>query len=188
MPDLSEKEKRLIEFETYFDCRLPEDYRDFLLGYEGAVFERNCLPKHGIWIEPRTPGYVIDLGGDEEPIIFYEGQHSYSFEGPLFWLTEEENTSLFLENKTWRHYFVEDSWFPEGKDYIVFAGDGGSNYFCLGICSPDCGNIYFWSHEEAWGDQEMPIARSFTEFLSMGRTEDEATLPMTNRTPTRSNP
>jgi hypothetical protein len=180
MPDISEKERKLIELETYLNCRLPEDYRDFLLFYEGAAFEKNCLPQYTVWLEEPTLLETLRFTGKNGEVFDYpiwDYQIFYQFNGPLFWLTDDEDFSVLQRNKEWRKYFVEDSWFPEGKDYVVFAEDGNSNYFCMGIRGKDRGNIYFWSHEEAWSDQYKPSARSFTEFLSLLRKEEDADIP-----------
>ena len=179
MRDISEKERRLIKFESYLDCRLPEDYRDFLLWYEGAEFEKRNLPKHGVWKEKLFIQKVFRLpvkDGEPIDIPIHDNQVCYSFEGPLFWLTDQESSSLLQQNISWQEWPVEDRWF-HGKDYIAFASDGFGNYFCMGIRDPDRGKIYFWDHEEGLGEQKLPSATSFTDFLSLLRTEQDTYIP-----------
>jgi hypothetical protein len=120
--------------------RLPEDYREFMLRFNGGyVYPR--IFRHNV------PNKQMPLASNELTV------------DPIYdWRTVESH---------WRGDTYGDS-LPPG--YIAFAGTPGSLELLMGLHAPNRGKIFSWvQHGSSWatdGNVHIhPQADSFTEFL-----------------------
>ena len=141
-------ESVLANAEAELGCRLPEDYRDFLLQYGGNGYLRS---RHLL-------GSQLGQEGIDCPVI--DVLYGYR-PGELFDLVNEWDA--FRER------------IP--RELVPIGVDGGRDQYCLSIAGKDRGAIFFWDAEDEpaayFGPPPMPdiwsnctlYAHSFAEFL-----------------------
>jgi cell wall assembly regulator SMI1 len=135
-------EDTIAAFEAKLGCKLPQDYREFLLRYNGG-----------------TPAVGTVTGRDDRPDIPY--QHGDAIRTFFKLLTPGANQSGHDELK-----IIEHADWPLPKSQLPIAEDGGGNFFALDLRSPT-GVIRFINHEAL----DEPIKRhrvmadSFLELL-----------------------
>src|SRR5262245_12481319 len=136
-------EVALAEFEKRIGSRLPEDYREFLLAYNGG--------------KPKVSKFVFaDRTGP------YTGSSVRAFAalsaGAHYDLYDYLDTYCSEEERR-----VPSEVLPIGEDNF-------GNLVCLAITGRHVGRVYFWNHEgetdpAAYRNMDR-IADSFSEFLS----------------------
>ena len=135
----------ITRVESKFNIKLPQEYVDFLLKYNGGYPEPNRFK-----YESNKEHYSDSLVNWFYSI--YEGEYN-NFEPNIL------NWSLHGRR------------FPDG--IIPIAGDPFGNIICIGIADGYMGKVYFWDHEEE-SDTDIPhwdnvylIANSFNQFLEL---------------------
>lgn len=131
------------EFEDFIEAKLPKDYIEHLLKYNGGRSEEDCYP----FIE--LPALDDTIGDIHYFYALYEGDLSN------------------LKKK----YDVFKGRVP--NEMISIASDACGNQICLGIREPYYGKVYIWDHELEAADGEpirydniYLIANSFTDFIN----------------------
>ena len=133
------------KFEEKIDAKLPKDYVEFLLKYNGG--------------RPKQDAYNNMI----EPI------NSQIDGGAVSWfytLAEDYHYNLF------KNYQIFENRMP--KELIPIGDDGGGNQICLAVGGDNYGKVYFWDHDWENDDEEQEpdysnvylIANSFTEFVN----------------------
>lgn len=133
----------IVALEQQINIRLPKDYVEFLLRYNGGRPKKNSCDL----IE------VIDTIETTCGISwFYTLAEDYNYN--LF-----ENYQIFLNRMP--------------KELIPIASDGCGNQICLAVQGDNYGKVYFWDHDWEHDEGEEPtyrniylIANSFTEFVN----------------------
>lgn len=139
-------EKQLAQFENEF-CKLPTEYRDFLLEHNGG--------------KPSPNGFVF--GEDEFPDrvecffpLYSEVDHSdLASREQLQAYTVRQALAELQEHFAWQEPEPELGMLPIGTD-------GCGNLICV-VVDGDIGKIVFFEHEES---RIYPLADSLTDFLA----------------------
>lgn len=133
--DMERVEKRL-------GTRFPEDYRKFLLKFNG---------------------------GHPEPCSFrFKGADGFENESLIgrFYAIHDEKDDNFETTHT---FFKNNGRIPPNVAPIAY--DPFGNRVCISLSGPDRGTVYFWDHElelERPGYQNLAfVAKNFTEFILM---------------------
>jgi hypothetical protein len=136
---------RLAAFEGEQGCRLPDDYRAFLLAHNGAV---------------PAPGYAI-------PYVDLQDESDEATLHVLFGIQEPWASSA---NILWRLQ-ADSGRLPAG--FLPVGCDPGGNMFLLRVARPKTGEVWLWDHErEHRVSKRKPranmsrLAGSFSEFLA----------------------
>ena len=125
--------------------KLPADYRDFLLQWNGGdfkAFAAIAFPLKDDWLEDDC-GYVSGLAG----------------------LFNEENG---LDLRLCSNAYGFRAAVPES--YISIGDYGSWDQLCIAVDGADTGAIYYWQPGEPWPEEEpntkslRPVASSFAEF------------------------
>lgn len=135
-------EKTVAAFEEVVGSRLPAEYRDYLLEFNGGKFEKN---------------FFVRKGGIDGRIHSVYGLHA----GPTYSkLTERWRLS--------KCYDIGES-APGVNDYLVFASTGTGDLLLLALAA---GGVYFLDHEQIEDDpvfgarfNVVLISNSFDEFV-----------------------
>ena len=149
----------LEKLETLLKCRLPEDYRAFLLSTNGGSIANGYL-----WFRPNDEDVADGVGLDV-----------------IGGLRDEEPMSLLKAIDVYQGEFAR---IP--LDLVWVAADLFGNAICLGLNGVHRGRIYFWDHEsepdqDQWdGTVETAgnitlLADSFTEFAAGLRPDSDFT-------------
>jgi hypothetical protein len=142
------KEAPIEHLELLTGCRLPEDYRSFLLADEA---ERSSL---------------IDLSYDTPNDPTFDGDvidHVADIEGVISCL---EFDQALMEGGTPPEFF---------KGALVIAGNGCGDILVLSVRSEDFGAIYHCSHETVEDEGLSFVAANFSEWRSSLKPLDEST-------------
>ena len=149
---------QIKKFENLIDAKLPQDYINFLLKYNGGRPDRDTYKL----IQPITYGVEGDIN-DMGAILRFLGLVD----------DEEEYNGLI-----WHYLDVTVDRIP--KELIHIGYDDFGNAICLCVKGEDYGRIYFWDHEMEmgnfeiseedwadgpWYDNVFLIADSFVEFI-----------------------
>ncbi|GAA5527548.1 SMI1/KNR4 family protein [Herpetosiphon gulosus] len=114
-------EAEVAAFEQELGCRLPEDYRSFLLEHNGGQPELTVF----------KTGSPLLLPDDESMIHFF--------------LTLDPASEYYEIRDTIRTYTAYETRIP--LELLPIACDPGGNVICLGIRGEQRGKVYFWDHE-----------------------------------------
>lgn len=132
------------EFEKHINLKLPNDYVEFLLEYNGGRFKEDAYEM----LEPTHKKHGLFQGIDW-----------------FFTLTEDYNNNLLKNFKLYLNRMPEE--------FIPIGDDGCGNKICLCIDGKNYGKVYFWDHnwesdegEEPTYDNLYLIANTFTEFVN----------------------
>ncbi len=137
----------LTEIEKKINHKLPKEYKEFMLQYNGGAAFPNA--------------FKIQWSGQEGAEEDDEGQLAYIFsihDGP---------NSNFLKN-----YITYNGRIP--RDTIAIASDPCGNAILLGTGESNEGKVYFWDHNYEIDEEEEEepdyrnvglIANSFNEFI-----------------------
>jgi hypothetical protein len=141
-------EAQIGSFEAAIGYRLPNDYRDFLLEFNGG--------------EPFAP--VIRWGRDEP----------YSDSTIRYFFSITDNSTFSLAYK----YAIYAGANRVSKEMLPIAGDFGGNLVLLSLAGADAGKIFFWNHdvEGLYDDPSSMrhlsrLAVSFRQFCETLKTE-----------------
>lgn len=139
-------EAQLAEAERLLGVQFPEDYRRFMLTYNGG--------------RPKPGGFDIQWEDGQEAA---DDWRTSSF-GWFFSVWDEPVENLLKENR-------QKGFYPEGT--VAIAHDAGGNVILLGVDGEHKGHVLFWAREYAWDENEEPridnvgfLASSFDEFLN----------------------
>jgi hypothetical protein len=144
-------EGRLARLETKLKAQLPDDYRSFLLQYNGG--------------RPAPCRFTFEMDGEEQESIleWFFAVHDQPYEEDEDW---DPNTSEGLPP-----YFAQPleevhkdlrSELPKAK-VLPIGRDPAANLICLGYAGKWSGQVYFFDHEMG---MLVPLAGSFSEFLA----------------------
>jgi hypothetical protein len=138
-------EEQLAAFESRHGLRFPDDYRRFLVQYNGGEPTPNRVSfiKRGRTRGRRCTGLVVDFAG------VYTNGGAQSLESAILRSRDE---------------------MPAG--HVGIAWDSNGNEWVLCVDGEKAGTVYFWHHENEAPDGEPPwfdnmsfVANSFTAFL-----------------------
>ena len=142
-------EKIISEFENYISHRLPSDYRDFILNYNGG--------------HPEPDALTLGDDGEEDIVLCFF---------PLLELSR--GTVEVTEREALRTWPLRCAWDDLQHDLsnldqlelddplLPIGTDGSSNYFCVVLAGDQRGRILFFDHETA---ETVRVADGFTMFL-----------------------
>lgn len=143
-PRLSEEDLRRLE--SKIECRLPQQYMNFLLQHNGGL--------------PEPSWFKIQWRGQE----WAEGWEADTVE--YFLSIYDEPDANFLN-----YFETFEGRIP--RDTIAIAFDPGGNLILLGTGDKNRGNVFFWMHSyETYEDEEPDysnvgfVANSLDEFIS----------------------
>ncbi len=137
----------LTEIEKKINHKLPKEYKEFMLQYNGGA--------------PVPSAFRIQWSGQE----WAEGDEAGLLEY-LFSIYDEPAVN-FLKN-----YITYNGRIP--KDTIAIANDPGGNVILLGTGESNEGKVYYWDHNHEIDEEEEEepdyrnvglIANSFNEFI-----------------------
>lgn len=149
-------EEKIEEFQVQLDdisrledikkCNIPNDYKDFLLNYNGGRPE-------------------FDTFETKEDFPFRE--HSFSDIQYFFGMTDNGDGYDILKKMR-----VLNNRIPQ--ELLPIACDSCGNVICLGIKGETYGKVFFWDHEneidedgkEPWWENITLIADSFTDLIN----------------------
>lgn len=142
--------------EAYIGHKLPEDYRRFLLEYNGG--------------RPEPDAFLLNTGnGDEEDIVM-------CFFPMRDLKLGHVNVENFEELRTWPLHCGWDDLQSDLENLYAEAGieepllptgtDGSSNYFCIVLAGTRRGAVVFLDHETG---ETHPLADNFDAFLGSFR-------------------
>jgi hypothetical protein len=134
-------EERLRVFESQLGCRLPDEYREFLLRYNG------CIPIHENFDVPGEDG-------GERPLHCFFALHDQPWDGS----TPEGSQGFPLQAAL--ADFRDDG---GPADVLPVGKDWSGSYVCVGLGGAERGQVLYWDHEMV---QLVPLADTLTEFLS----------------------
>lgn len=129
----------LLSFEQELGVKLPNDYRDYLIEYNGGEFEKD----------------VFEIIGDEGNRTSIHIMYAMA--------EEPEWASLQKVNE----YF--DGVDLKKEKFVSIASDPLGNQILLKLNKPNIGSIYFWDHEVPFREIKKILlkqASSFTEFIN----------------------
>lgn len=109
--------KKLEAFEKQLKIRLPEEYREFLVKYNGGKLEKNMLT----------------INESEEDTIIH---NVYALVDNPPYVSLEEKYKIFNTNE-----------FKFSNEYLAIMNDSMGNQILLKLQEPNLGTIYFWDHE-----------------------------------------
>ncbi|WP_110513545.1 SMI1/KNR4 family protein [Herpetosiphon llansteffanensis] len=112
-------EQAVATFEQELGCRLPEDYRAFLLEHNGGQPELTVFDMNS------------SLMPDDQSMIHY-----------FFTL---DPASEYYEIRNEIKVYTDETRIP--LELLPIACDPGGNIICLGIRGEQRGKVYFWDHE-----------------------------------------
>lgn len=134
-------EKDIEEFERRANVKLLDAHKQFLLKHNGGRPEKNCYDS--IDIGDKKIGSDIDC----------------------FYTIQEDEYNNLYEN-------MDDYEDRIPKGFIPIAGDSCGNVICMGLenSGDNCGEIYFWEHEEETDEPNFDnmylLANNFTDFIN----------------------
>jgi cell wall assembly regulator SMI1 len=134
-------ENQINDLEKKFNICLPNEYRNFLLKYNGGI--------------PRPSVFNFkDNGGQETNSLVH---YFYAIYNESNYDNLEQNYILYIKEKR----------IP--LNILPIADDPFGNMICISLSGNDCGNVYFWNHEEEVENESYDnlslIANNFNEFL-----------------------
>lgn len=137
------KEEDILIIQNHLNCELPEDYRSFLLKYNGGYPKEDTFPV----IEELAPGEVF-CGIDR----FLE-------------INSNTVNDFRIVNSTLKNRIP--------KELICIARAVCGDKICLCVKGKNYGKVYFWDHnweaeegEEPTYDNVYLIANSFEDFIN----------------------
>jgi len=142
-------EKIISEFEKYISHRLPSDYREFILKYNGGHPQPDALTLGNDGKEDIVTCFfpLLDLSRGTVEVIQPEALRTWPLHCAWDDLQHDLSNLGQLE--------LDDPLLPIGTD-------GSSNYFCVVLAGDQCGRILFFDHETA---ETICLAENFTKFL-----------------------
>lgn len=134
-------EERLVRFERDLGMALPEEYRTFLLRYNGGIPDRE---------EFDVPGE----DGGERPFHCFFALH----DGPWDDSTSEGSVGFPLQAA------LADFRSEGGqKDVLPVGKDWSGSYVCIGLAGYERGRILYYDHDM---EELLPLADSLSTFLT----------------------
>ncbi|GIT97923.1 SMI1/KNR4 family protein [Sulfurovum sp. TSL1] len=130
---------KLERFERKIGTKLPKDYREYLIKYNGCEFENKNFYStlHEIdYIHIHEINGLID-----EPK----------------WASLENSYEIYNED-------AYENGFNFKKDYLAIMSDDGGNQVVIKLSEPFRGSIYFWNHDDI-DDTFIKISDSYTKFI-----------------------
>lgn len=135
-------EESLLALEHKLAITLPEDYRDFILHYNGGQ------PKFCVFSYKGVDGF--------------ESQSVINWFHAIYDGEENDFESIYL-------FYSENGRIPPG--FVPIASDPGGNMICISISENDRGMVYFWDHElelSYSGTKNLALlSNSFSGFLDL---------------------
>ena len=141
-------EKDIIDFENKYDFKLPKEYKDFLLSYNGGY-----LP------------YSIKL---DENYYDLENVYSNNTEVNRFYSLQEttgllESDHVYCEDGIFSQNFIPNKLSPFATDHV------GYYIFYIGVGENNLGKIYSYDHQGDLcepGEELKYLCESFTDFVN----------------------
>ncbi len=146
-------EDRLAKLEAKLKTRLPEDYRSFLLQYNGGRPNRQRFLFTG-----------ENYNGEEQESIleWFFAVHDQPYDEDAEW--EDNGDDDFMPDfaQPLDHVLEEFRSETEEADTLPIGRDPCGNLIALGLSDERAGKVYFYDYEI---DLPTQLASSFTEFL-----------------------
>lgn len=140
LPPISERE--LQEYEASLGVRLPSEYREFLLEFNGGVPDNDSflLPGESSYADSSVRSFFGVSAGFDNSLAYY--------------------LKIYVKAKR-----IHGDMLPIAEDY-------GGNIVVLAVKGPKVGHVLFWNHElegtkpdSSLIEHLIPIAPSFSEFV-----------------------
>ncbi|HEY1068696.1 MAG TPA: SMI1/KNR4 family protein [Pirellulales bacterium] len=133
--------ERIAAFERDLGTKLPDEYREFLLRYNGGVPERETFD---------VPGE----DGGERPFQCFFALH----DGPWDDSTSEGSQGFPLQA-------ARTDFRSEGgrADVLPIGKDWSGSYVCIGLAGSDLGKVLYYDHEM---EQLLPLADTLADFIA----------------------
>jgi cell wall assembly regulator SMI1 len=141
-------EERLAKLERKLKCRLPDDYRAFMLANNGGRPTLSCFT-----VGEDTDGSLVE---------WFFAIHDQPYEEPEDWDPESRELPPYFGQPlegVLKDFRSEHS----AKDLLPVARDPGGNLICLGISGKRAGGVWWYDHET---ETFAKLAESFTAFLA----------------------
>ncbi|WP_039455474.1 SMI1/KNR4 family protein [Candidatus Jidaibacter acanthamoebae] len=143
----------ILAAEETIGAKLPSDYVEHLLKYNGGHPDKDCYP-----LLEAIPYYNRITKAEAK---------SFSAEIAWFYAIHDGEYSNLL-----REYKFDGDRLPKGL--IAIGKSSGGNLICISVGLRNYGKVYFWDHkgcvrlgeEEPWWDNVFLIANSFTDFIN----------------------
>ncbi|WP_053332514.1 SMI1/KNR4 family protein [Candidatus Jidaibacter acanthamoebae] len=145
--------EEILEAEGTIGAKLPSDYVEHLLKYNGGHPDKDCYPL----LEP-LPYYNRITKAEAK---------SYDSEIAWFYAIHDGEYSNLL-----REYKFDGDRLPKGL--IAIGRNSFGDLICMSVGMGNYGKVYFWTlegsvqlgEEEPWWDNVFLIANSFTDFIN----------------------
>lgn len=139
---------KLDSLEVKYAIKFPQEYRDFLLKYNGG--RPNPSKFHYLEVSgPYTDSRV------DRFLAIYDGEY---------------------DNFEWMYTTLKIKQVRMPSNLVPIASDPFGNQICISVSGNDTGAVYFWDHEKEQdprlglpptSDNVFLVARSFNDFLSI---------------------
>jgi hypothetical protein len=143
-------EERLGQLETRLKGRLPEDYRTFLLRYNGG--------------RPTLSRFTFAVEGEEQESIleWLYAVHDQPYEEPEDWDPDSGELPPYFAQP------LEEVWAELRSEkpkagVLPIGRDPGGNLVCLGYAGKRAGQVWLYDHET---ESFVPLAGNFSDFLN----------------------
>ncbi|RYX85106.1 SMI1/KNR4 family protein [bacterium] len=138
---------QLEEFEKTIGAKLPEEYRAFLLKYNGG------RPTRRAFMAPDDP-LDEDSNWSEREVVGFYGLHEQDV------AIERDTMDAFKLSEAWQDLQTD---FP-GKTLLPISQDWSGSYICLQLGKEKLGEICFFDHDY---EVETKLADNFIAFGAM---------------------
>ena len=142
LEDISITKEDIKNFENKYNIKLPDDYIEFLLDYDGFGLNSGSIINN-------KSGIIYNKYIDENRNL----QYYYSLQE----LIDD------IEDETATRYNISKECFLPKKMIAMASGDGNEWEVCLSYDEKTFGQIYYWG---VWSENEFDfLCNSFTELL-----------------------
>jgi hypothetical protein len=142
-------EERLSQLEARLKGKLPEDYRQFLLRYNGG--------------RPTLSRFTFEVDGEEQERVleWLFAVHDQPYEEPEDWDPGNGELPPYFGQPLEAAWDALRSEKPKAG-MLPIGRDPGANLICLGYTGKRAGQIWYYDHDTV---SFVRLAGSFTEFL-----------------------
>lgn len=143
-------EERLSQLEAKLNCRLPDDYRSFLLRYNGG--------------RPNLSRFTLEMDDEEQESIveWFFAVHDQEYDDPEDWEPDSGVMPPFFGQpleEAWEEFESEQ---PD-SGVLPIARDPCGNLIGIGYAGERVGAVWWYDHET---ESFVRLAGSFSEFMA----------------------